>query len=198
MNSNLYIYQNTDFLFSQFDFDYIGKTDSSILGINRNYQIILFNEGYVRFANQNDGVESLSRYGLGTNILDAIYGPQKEYYHKFINNCFEQTKHITHEYECSSENVYRLMKLFVYPSHDNKVLLMEHTLIEKKIHDIIESIKIIDDYLDNDNIIIQCGQCRRSQHQKTKNWDWVVSSFTHVKISHGLCDSCLALYYPDI
>jgi hypothetical protein len=54
------------------------------------------------------------------------------------------------------------------------------------------------DYIDRNEILRQCANCRHIQNLKTQGrWDWVPIFIEepHSKTSHGICEPCLQHYY---
>ena len=184
--------------FRQFDLESIESSRNTILGIDRQFRILLLNPAYHRFAGDNEGDKVASDYSVGSDMLAAISGPQKEFYRSFLGECFGQSEPKSHDYECSSSERYRLFKLFAYPSVSHEVLLLDHAIQVEKAQELTGSTLSKEQYIDSYGIMHQCGHCRRVRHNNSEQWDWLELAMTFKEVSHGLCDSCLSTYYPDL
>ncbi len=184
--------------FRQFDSKWIEQSRNTILGIDRDFRIIMLNQAYFAFAVANSGENIASDFGIGTNILDAISGPQKVYYRELFASCFDKNEPTAHEYECSSPGVFRLLKLFIYPTSQKNVLLLDHAVIVEQSRQLNTISLSRDTYIDDHGTMHQCGHCRRVRHNDGSRWDWLNGAFDYPDVSHGICESCLATYYPDI
>lgn len=196
LNNTIFTYKNCR-LFDGFEQEWIETTHNTIMGIDKNCRIMLINQAYLQFARDNGGERIAADYNLGANMLDAISGPQREFYSEFFNNCFGANDVISHAYECSTPDRYRLFKLFVYPTPGRDALLLDHAIVVEHEHKHQSSSYSQEHYIDKDSLMHQCGYCRRVRHNNSRQWDWLESSFTYSNISHGLCESCLAHYYPN-
>lgn len=183
--------------YQQFDLLSLSRSENTIIGIDRDLKVNLLNDAYYQFALQNNGEDIKERFSLGSNILSAISGEQREYYKYLFRKLFDSNKHHSHDYECSSVEKYRLYKMFLYPSKDNVVLLLEHTRIEEKPINQKEISSDPKDFIDKNNVMVQCGHCRKVRNIHNKQWCWLKESFTYKRISHTICNICFDTYYYD-
>ncbi len=198
MAANINFHPGAEELFTQFDLEWIGNTNNTILGIDREFRILLVNHAYFRFAADNGGDRIVTDFGPGADLLTAIGGPQKQFYKALLAGCFERTDPLSHDYECSSSSVYRLLKMFVYPTVNRNALLLDHSLVVEQQQELPMTSQPKDSYIDEDGIMHQCGLCRRVRHNNMKQWDWLEGAFDFSSVSHGLCESCLTKYYAMI
>lgn len=64
-----------------------------------------------------------------------------------------------------------------------------HTVVERSRHT----------FIDERGLIAQCGCCRRGRDPHSGQWHLSLDLFSGgtADVTHGLCESCLELYYPD-
>lgn len=198
MADKLDIYQGYGDSFKNFESNWILKSSNTIIGIDRDFKIVLLNPAYFKFAAENKGEKIPRDYGLGKNMLAGISGPQRKFYHELMLSCFDRDEHISHEYECCSTKVHRLFRLFVYPVKNNSVLLLDHSLLIEKEQKLQSAEMASEEYIDKNGYMHQCGHCRRVRHNNSLQWDWLELSLTFPFVSHGLCQSCYSTYYSEL
>ena len=176
----------------------------TIFCLDENLTICYVNKGWTRFATENGGAESvLKNFSLGSNFADAIKGELKEPMVEKFKLCLTEKKPWIHDYECSSETQYRLMRQFVYPAYQNTRLIVVNVLsIEAPIGEVKSQPWNPDQelYLMNSGFFTQCTNCRCTQRNDNSNqWDWV-PQYVHQmppNTSHSICPVCFELFWKN-
>lgn len=183
--------------------EHLRTLTNTIYVVDKNYNIVDFNDGYRLFAIANDGEDILGRWPIGSNILSSIPDIIKD----FIKNMYDQVmlrnKTVEHEYDCHSPTVFRRFKMRILPLH-GEFALHEHSLIESSAlsdtHDLSDG-DISSKFVDGNGIIHQCCHCRKIQSSSDPNhWTWVVSLIKRSvkysgRISHTICPVCMFHYF---
>jgi len=180
-----------------FDLDSLQESGNCLYVLDANLVITYVNPVYLKFAEENGGINVAKRWAVGCNVLDAINGPQREFYEDFFRTCMQDPQVTNHDYECSSEDEFRLFRMHVFPLGEGQGLLLDHSIVVSKKHDRPPHQFDQALYTDANGIVHQCGHCRRIQNLQTTAWDWCPDALGRLKISHSLCPLCLDHYYPD-
>jgi hypothetical protein len=192
-----------------FDLAALEEHESTIIGVDEALGIGYLNAAWFRFSAANGGDPAISaRWGLGASIWPAIPAPLQPFYRQFFSSArslnHAPTHPMTHEYECSSADVYRRLVLAVYPLRDDHGLLLVHSLRVQRPHDPHERSAQEPDasrYAHPDGMIRQCSHCRRVQlAADLKAWHWIPEWVRSCpgNTSHSLCPVCLDYYYPAV
>lgn len=185
-------------LFRGYDIETLNNSLNTCIAVDRDFNMVFLNQAYFKFAEDNNGIEIHDRFNLGTNFLDAISGDFRKFYREFMQKTLDQSKPGSFDYECSSARVFRKFRLLAYPLQDRAGLLMEHSLIVSCEHD-REAVPFEGKYyIDEHGILHQCGHCRRIRNLPTQRWDWCPGAMDFKDVSHGMCDTCVDYYYPEI
>jgi hypothetical protein len=188
-------------LMSGFHCDAIYMSHDSICGLWPDLTMAYFNSGWKRFAAQNDGEPAISeRWSLGAQVLDAMAAPIRSFFRENFERVLHERRRWEHLYECSSSSVDRRMKMTVYPLGAREGLLAVHSLVQERPHSPADGLPLQELYVNQDQLIVQCCQCRRVQRCRDGNiWDWVPEwvDLPPLNTSHGLCDPCFGYYYAN-
>lgn len=173
--------------------------------IDREYKIVDFNNGYKRFAIENEGEDILLKWPIGSNILSSIPDIIRNEIKKMYDDVIVKNTVIEREYDCHSPTVFRRFKMRILPFM-NGFALHEHCLIESSqlsgAYELSDG-DIESGYIDINGIIHQCCYCRRIQsNADINNWVWVVPLIKRnnnflSNISHTICPVCFLHYYPE-
>jgi hypothetical protein len=186
------------------DFDLTSLRDHSgvIYGVWSDFRLAYLNPGWFQFARENGGEPRISsRWRLGTSILDGMTSPVREFYHARYAESLRTYNVWSHEYECSSDAVYRLLHQMAYPLGAGEALLIVNSVRIERTHDPTERpARHADDavYRDKKGWVRQCAHCRRVKNLlELERWDWVPEWVRVVPhpVNHGLCPLCVAHYY---
>jgi len=190
-----------------FDLAALDAQESTIVGVDRALSIGYLNAAWFRFARANGGEPAISeRWGLGASIWSAIPAPLQPFYRDLFDAALA-ANHApahpsTHEYECSSAEVYRRLVLAVYRLPGACGLLLVHSSRVERPQDPRERPAQAPDlsrYSHADGMIRQCSHCRRVQlAADSGEWHWIPDWVRSCpgNTSHGLCPVCLDYYYP--
>lgn len=167
-------------------------------------RIVYCNRAWDTFAAENGGAKLDRSHILGTVFLDAIPEPLYRFYtHSFAELQKSESGVWEHDFECSSPKLYRLFHMRVLRL-SNSYLLIENSLRLEEPHR--RSTPRNDElltYVDGYGILTMCCHCRRTRRigpVENADWDWIPSNLLRPteKISHGLCKTCMAYFYPEV
>lgn len=117
-------------LLAGFDLDALARQPDTIIGLDADLRLAFLNPAWFAFAEANGGRPAIARdWGLGRCVLDACPPVIREFYARALTNVLQEDKHWDHDYECSSPEVGRHMRLSAYPLRDRGGLLVVHALI---------------------------------------------------------------------
>ena len=177
---------------------------SVVFGMNPAYELAYLNPAWFEFARANQGEPAISReWGLGRCVLDSVPTVLLAFYQQAFDRCMASGRPWEHDYECSSDEIYRLFHLILYPLPNRRGLLAVHSLAGETTQAAVgreQRVSNLDAYVDDDGVIHQCFHCRRVQHAtNTQRWDWVPACLRErpAKVSHSLCPTCLDFHYPE-
>jgi hypothetical protein len=183
-----------DFLAATYRPDELHNVDSTLAALDTSGTILWVNEAWHRFARDNGGEPALGRY---RSYLDGISGPLRDAYRQMLETAVATGKVFEHDYECSSASTIRSFRMRVLPFSLHG-LLVEHTPIASRPAPSGE-LPVEALYLDRDNQIVQCSNCRRVRRpdEVTECWVWIPEWVTHShpRTSHGLCTACTGYYW---
>ena len=176
----------------------------TIYGVWKDYRLAYMNPAWFRFAKENEGEPGISTdWGIGQSIMDCLSGEIKEFYASKFKTCLDSNSVWHHEYECSSDTIYRKFHQIVYPLGQREGLLFVNSLIVASAHDATHrAVEKIDEasYRDVNGFICQCAFCRRvKNYQEDERWDWIPEWVKHCPkdTSHTFCPACFRHYYPE-
>ena len=183
------------------------KHVGAVYGIWPDCRLGYFNPAWRQFAEENGGEPAISRdWGLGRSVMDAVPEELKQFYEEFFVQCLDADPVMGHppyhEYECSSEKVYRKFVMNCSPLANGAGLLVINSILVERPHDKKERVTRLADksvYIDGNGLVGQCIHCRRVLNRQIKNrWDWVPEwvAAAPSNISHTLCETCFSMHYP--
>ncbi|MBU1699827.1 MAG: hypothetical protein KJ970_16935 [Candidatus Eisenbacteria bacterium] len=175
------------------------KQDSCVAyGLWPDLSLCYVNRGWKEFASKNGGDSDISsRWRLGSRVLDAVSDELKIFYQNVYSQCFSYSKPWSHEYECSSPELFRRFEQTFFPLKMNEGLLVVNRLLTETLHDPAEHIATSPDeewYRNEAGILRQCSNCRRTQNiGSLDRWDWVPEWVRQPADATRfvLCPSCL-------
>lgn len=190
-------------LLRPFSLEDLEKQEGTVFGLWSDLRIAYLNPWWFRFARENGGEEDIILYwGLGRSIMDCVPDVLRTFYINLYESALK--KHpssgppIQHQYECSSDNHFRLYLMTLYRLEGaGGILVVNSTVIEKP-HDIETRPPregVADRYTDKNGFIHQCSNCRRIKNlQEEGRWDWVPLWVRRPirQTSHTLCYTCFA------
>jgi len=184
------------------ELDDLNALSDSVYGVWKDYSLAYVNSGWQSFAAQNGGEPTVSEeWGLGRPIVDSMQHQIAESYKKALSECANTGEVWEHEYECSSDKLYRVFKQTVYPLDQEGFLIVNNLVVEEPHETNGESDEGVDeaDYRNEHGIVTQCAHCRKVKNVTTEGrWDWVSEWVKQCPpdTSHGICPTCFGHYYP--
>ena len=175
------------------------KSPQTIYALNQRLELIYLNPYWFTFARENSGEPDITnRFPIGTPLQEIISNEEMlSYYAYHFNAVMESGKVWHHEYECSSSEKERHYWQTTYPLKDGSGVLVVHNLIvETSMKNAIEN-PAHKSYLQSDQTILQCGNCRRVQRpDQPYIWDrvkdWISVPPKEVKMV--ICPHCEDFY----
>ncbi len=186
------------------NFENMSAHSGIIYGVRADFCLSYLNPAWFRFAKENGGEPYISKeWGLGRSILDCVSGEVKAFYEARWNSCLGAHEVWSHDYECSSDTLYRRYHQIVYPMGRREGLLFVNSLVVERLHDpsARPPVKAAREssYMDENGLICQCAHCRRVKNvRETERWDWVPEWVKRCPqyTSHTFCPMCFRHYYP--
>ncbi len=187
---------------NQHKIDKLENHSGSVYGIWSNFQLAYLNPAWFDFAVKNNGNPEISNnWGLGKSVLDCVSGQLHYFYKTIFTQCLYNNTLWSHEYECSSDTIYRRFHQLVYPLENQQGLLIVNSIIVEQAHSLTQDTITafnINDYLDDNNFICQCAYCRRVENfQHSGRWDWIPEWVKNCpkNTSHTYCPDCFDQYF---
>lgn len=166
-------------------------------------KLIYCNPAWDKFALSNNGESAVAARVIGTNLLDVVAEPMRALYDRLFAVARNTRQIRPLDYECSSASVYRLFRMEIRPLGAAAGFALVHALRVERPHDPYRESFSPDAvrYLNPQGLIIMCAHCRKTMRvAEPAIWDWVPQHLDPTaprgNISHGLCDPCLAYFYP--
>ena len=194
----MYVDDTVRDVLDRLDIDTIRNSLDTIYIIDPKFRLCAYNQAWVDFARNNDGVDVLTAYPLGSSILTAFADALKPFYTSAYAMALSTHTMFAHDYECSSPDRFRRFRQTAYPLPGGVGLIVTHHLVEELGHS-EESHAYHPRFVDTHGHIIQCCHCRKLQDPLApQKWVWVpdVIRTQPANISHALCPRCLDFYYP--
>ncbi|MCB9540753.1 MAG: hypothetical protein H6704_31415 [Myxococcales bacterium] len=155
------------------------------------------NAGWRAFARANDGAAVLRDWGLGRRVTDAITPETVRAFHvDLLRRAFDAPDPITHDYQCPSAATQRRFRMTVHPTVEGRLVVV-HTLLAE-VEPTASPRDPADVYVAR-GITTMCCHCRHTARVDVPGaWDWVPHYLASPPplVSHGLCPTCDAFYYP--
>ena len=169
--------------------------------LDSDLRLVYCNPAWDQFAirNQGDGLEWNGP--RGTPILEAIADPIRPFYEEGFRRVAETGEVWEHDFECSSSELYRRYHMQVKPLEATGGFIIINSLLVETPHeaDRLAMPEVTTLYLGQGDIVTMCCHCRRTQRSDgSQTWDWVPRYLEAPpgRVSHGLCASCAAYFYP--
>jgi hypothetical protein len=165
--------------------------------LNNDLRICYCNPAWDRFAIANNGGSALSKFVLGSVIVDFVPPELIEFYTAAFASARDAI--VEFDYECSSPDLYRTFKMQILPTERPKGYTVIHALkIEERMEGIRPALALGAKYVTDAGIITVCSHCRRSRRVDAPGqWDWVPANLKPAlrNVSHGLCPICHVYFY---
>ncbi len=180
----------------------LDHVDNPTYVLSDQLRILRVNDGWRRFALANCGASMLDRWGRGSFVLDAISADLREFYRALYEEARTSSERREHDYECSSGQVERRFRMFMYPTAE-KFLVVTHSLRIERPHERVAMPAAGGTYR-RDGTMVMCSSCRRTKVAQAphdpERWDWVPSYVDAMpdNVSHGLCAACIEQDFPNL
>jgi len=178
------------------------KDPAVIYALDPELRIVYCNEAWDRFCAAN-GAAGLRRDSqIGRPILEAIPPVLQPYFRGNYQSVIATGQPWEHSYECSSPTEFRQFRMMACPDPEAKGIVVVNSIWVERAHNPLERWDQIPDehvYCSEEGYITMCCHCRRARRWRTSRWDWVADylRLPPQQVTHGICDVCLNLYYPD-
>lgn len=189
---------------ASFDLAALEQQPDTIYGLDAGLRLAYFNPAWFAFAAANGGEPAVTReWGVGRCVLEACPPAIRDFYAQALSAALAQGNRWDHDYECSSPDMLRRMRMSVYPLGDRAGLLVVHALVIETPRDGGDATGFRLDpaaYADANGIVHQCAHCRKVRRVSgPQHWDWVPAFVANPgpMVSHDLCNVCLDFYYPE-
>jgi len=167
-------------------------------------QLVYCNPAWDKFALSNHGEAAVASRVIGTNLLDVVAEPMRQAYERLFAAARQTRQVWSLNYECSSANLYRLFRMEIRPLGAAAGFALVHAERVERPHDPDRKSFSPDAvrYMSPQGLIVMCAHCRKTRRvAEPEVWDWVPEYLNpdapRKNISHGLCTSCFAYFYPE-
>ena len=190
-------------LLKHFDPDELHTDRHVVYGLWRDFRLAYMNAGWFVFAAENRGEPMISReWSLGRALFDAIPEALAGFYAEKFHECLRSGTPWSHEYECSSDEIYRKYHQTTYPLDCRGLVVINALVVETPINsgDSRLASGDLEAYYDTNRFVHQCCHCRRVNNlHAAGQWDWVPQLVKHPDklTTHAICPHCLSHYYPE-
>lgn len=171
---------------------------STICALDRELRIAWVNRAWHRFAATNGAAWDEAAWGAGTPLLSAVPEVLAPFYEAELRRVQETGVVFEHEYECSSPELERRFRMRVTRC-ESGALLCIHSLVHEAPHAAGVGFDAAT-YVGEGGFVRMCSHCRRVRRAADAHaWDWVPAIVAKPPqlTTHGLCELCLAYYYPE-
>jgi len=172
---------------------------STTFGVWDDGTLAYVNQAWSRMALDNGGAQVLDAWPLGRSVWEAIPDVLARHYQDLWQRALDSGQPCKHDYECSSPELHRVFRMQVHPLGRAALLIRNHPVVERPYPGHGAPLRG-DLYTNVHGLITMCANCRRVRTVlDSRVWDWVPELVAHTvdNVTHGLCESCLELYYPQ-
>lgn len=153
-------------------------------------RIVAVSPAWRHFARANGSPRDV----IGTEYDSVIVEPLRSFYRDAFAKVAARGVPWDHDYECSSAEVRRRFRMRVYPLEQGTGIVHAVRLEEPY----SSPASGPSDTYEEHGLIVMCAECRKVKNVRAFRWDWV-PAYVRARpdnISHGLCPSCAAHYFP--
>lgn len=161
--------------------------------LDRGLRIVYCNEAWDAFARENGGIGWERPSPYGRSLLDVIPNRLKSLYRTAYVQVLLSGTPWAHNYECSSPDIYRLLRMTVSRSPDGEFLTVMNSLITESVHSTTQVLVAVPSaYRGPGDSVTMCCVCRRTLRAADRVWDWVPEyvKAPPPRLVQGLCESC--------
>lgn len=189
-----------------FDEEELAELDEDsavIFGLRRDFTLALLNEAWFQHARRSGATDGFfERYGLGARYLDALPELLADFFTTHVRSAMDSSRRWSFQYLCPASGVQRKFRMEVLPLDDGEGCLVTNALVVEEPHpdEVGADAGLLDAYVGDGGFITQCCHCRCTRHvDDASRWDWVPRYVDEMPelVSHGICPSCFAYFYPS-
>ncbi|MBE7543363.1 MAG: hypothetical protein KJZ79_02595 [Bryobacteraceae bacterium] len=170
---------------------------SVIYFLDRHLRINWCNAAWDRFARENRGPHLIRQQTIGFPILNAFPDTLVQFYASMYESVLATGVPVSHEFECSSDTLFRRIHLFVLSNPTELGLILINSPIVEHPHGPERPAHQPPGGLDPVPI---CCHCRRTRlSSDPPEWVWVPGFVREPppRVSHMICNPCHTLNYPE-
>ncbi len=161
-----------------YDLAELDRYPGTIYAMRADFRLAYMNSAWFQFAEENGGEPEISRrWPLGAPVMPAISAALRSFYEIKFRACLKRGTPWMHDYECSSEGVYRNFRQTTYPLKDSRGLLVVNSLsvaLDERAEDPTPRAPDESKYRGGNGAISQCVHCRRVRISEDHvRWDLV-------------------------
>ncbi|MEO6396903.1 MAG: hypothetical protein ABIP13_00390 [Tepidiformaceae bacterium] len=147
---------------------------------------------------------------IGSRWLDAMTDDTVLYYERLVASVFSLPSTIgaglVHVSQCNTPDLVRQCTARFAPVFDGDGPPIGATIVYglKSLGTAAQhygmSLRPVETFTNDDGNVVQCSCCRRLRDPQGRDWEFVPAALAEApaRLSHGLCPTCVALYYPDL
>lgn len=187
-------------LFAEFSRTLVDASGNVIYLIDSELRIAYCNPAWETFAKANEGEKALAAQVTGTPLFDYIAAPLRDFYERVFGDARSDPLPISFNFECSSPEVRRLMRMEVRYLANSRGWAVTTSLRQEQEHSDEAHPANPQLYLAATGLIGMCCHCRKTRRAHEPDvWDWVPQYVRHMprNTTHGICPSCIAYFYPN-
>lgn len=172
------------------------ESDDTSYVLSRDLRLVATNAGWDAFARANGGDSMLARWTPGSSVLDATPAVLHDFYTAAFDIARATGASWSHEYECSSPELYRRFRMIVFPVADGFVVTHGRLVEQPHARGVVDVAPYV-----QQGVVRMCAHCRRVHHPEgDERWDWVPALVARMpdNVSHGLCPVCAEFLYGDV
>jgi hypothetical protein len=165
--------------------------------LNESLEIAYCNSAWDRFALKNGGTQRvLAAKVCSRNLFEFIPEELKDFYSGLFARARRLGCEVTHDYECSTPDAFRLFRMQIYPLRAGEGFIVINSLKVEGPHSRERCQENDAVYKNRYGLIRMCANCRRTSRAVQPDvWDWVPSYLGRNDVTHGICTFCLDYYY---
>lgn len=175
---------------------------SVVYAVDTSLHLRYYNDAWERFALENGGGKVFAEWDIGCQVMDAVPKFLHRFYAKHWGEVLRGGKMWSYDYECSSGKLYRKYRMTVHAITGRVGLLVVNSPIIEELHrrhvPAVTRARV-ESYRSENGYFVQCCSCRRTRRPGNgAYWDWIPQLVDRMpkNTTHGLCLTCLAVYYP--
>lgn len=187
-------------MFSEMPRVLLDSSPNIIYLVDPDLRIAYCNPAWDTFALANAGEHVVASCVTGRLLFDFIAPALQAFYTALFDTCRAQAHSMAFDFECSSANTYRLLRMEVLPLRESGGFALTTSVRVEGTHERAASAPH-ERYEGVEGIVVMCAHCRRTRRcDLQEQWDWVPQYLadTAIRVSHGVCPICLSYYYQQL